>query len=244
LEILPDARQPDLLARVGLGTGGDRSVAESMLFFAIPKRRTNRQPFKDEPVPASLLLTLCEAAQEERTWLEFIVEEDIRYAVADLIAAGDRRQWANKEFRLELSKWVHSNRSGSHDGIPGYAQGMDDLMSVARPLVVRTFDMGAGQAAKDREVATGSPALAVLGSVGDTPSDWLMAGQALARVLLRARVEDVWASFLNQPVEIPELRFKLKQAIGHTGFPQAILRFGFGGDVRPTPPRSVEDVLM
>ena len=117
-------------------------------------------------------------------------------------------------------------------------------MSYAGPLVVRTFDMGEGQAAKNHELATGSPVLAVLGTDQDTPRDWLHAGQGLARVLLRARVEDVWASFLNQAVELPDLRQKLNTVIGRTGFPQACLRLGFGADIRPTPRRDAQEVLI
>ena len=75
---------------------------------------------------------------------------------------------------------------------------MNDLLSLAGPLVVRTFDLGEGQAAKDRDIAVYSPALAVLGTSGNTPADWLAVGQALARVLLRARAENVWASFLSE----------------------------------------------
>ena len=139
---------------------------------------------------------------------------------------------------------MHSNRSRSRDGVPGYAFGFGDIMSAAGPLVVRTFDMGGGQAAKDRQLAEGSPVLAVLGTEGDTPADWLAAGQALAKVLLRAQAEGVSASFLNQPVEVPELRPQLRDVIGRTGFPQLLLRMGYGPEVRPTPRRTVEEVLI
>ena len=89
----------------------------------------------------------------------FVVEEEARHALADLIAEGDRRQWANRRFRLELAAWVHPNRSAARDGIPGYAQGVDDLMSYAGPLVVRTFNMGEGQTAPVWEFETPSVAL-------------------------------------------------------------------------------------
>ena len=243
VEIFPD-QDADLVARVSLGTQDETDVEESILFYAIPKRRTNRQPFSDDPVPSSLLVTLQRAAEAEGARLRFLDDQETRYAVADLVAEGDRIQWANKAFRLELSRWVHSNRSPSRDGVPGHAAGIDDLLSYAAPLVVRTFDMGEGQAARDHEVATGSPVLAVLGTDGDQPRDWVAGGQALARVLLRARVEDVWASFLNQPIEVPELRTKLKTLAGHAGFPQAVLRLGFGENVKPTPRREVEEVLI
>jgi hypothetical protein len=227
-----------------MGAQKDSCVEESMLFYAIPKRRTNRQPFTDDPVPNSLLMALQEAAEAEGAWLRILCDEEIKSAVADLIAEGDRVQWANKAFRLELSNWIHPNRSLAGDGIPGFALGVDDLLSFAGPVVVRTFDMGEGQAAKDHEVAVGSPVLIVLGTAEDTSRDWVTAGQALARVLLRARVEDVWASFLNQPIEIPDLRVKLEALSGHAGFPQAILRLGFGENVKPTPRRKVEEVLI
>jgi nitroreductase len=243
VEIFPEP-DPDLVARVSLGTQEETDVEESILFYALPKRRTNRQPFSDDPVPSSLLVTLARAAEAEGARLRFLENQETRYAIADLVAEGDRIQWANKAFRLELSRWVHSNRSPSRDGVPGYAAGIDDLLSYAGPLVVRTFDMGEGQAARNHEVATGSPVLTVLATDGDQPRDWVAGGQALARVLLRARVEDVWVSFLNQPVEVPELRTRLKAVAGHTGFPQAILRLGFGENVKPTPRREVEEVLI
>jgi nitroreductase len=242
VEIFPE-QDPDFVARVGLGTQEDLVGEESTLFYAIPQRRTNRQPFKDEPVPGSLLIALQKAAEAEGAWLRILYEEK-KSAVADLIAEGDRIQWANKAFRLELSKWIHPNRSLAGDGIPGFALGIDDLLSCTGPVVVRTFDMGEGQAAKDHEVATGSPVLMVLGTAEDKPRDWVAGGQALARVLLRARAGDVWASFLNQPTEIPDLRVKLKVLSGHAGFPQAVLRLGFGENVKPTPRREVEEVLF
>ncbi len=244
IEILPKIGDHDLLARVTMGAKEETSAEDSLMFYAIPKRRTNRQPFSDDPLPESLLVALQSAAAKEAASVQFIRDEGTKHGIADLIAEGDRWQWANKTFRQELAKWVHSNRSPSRDGIPGYAQGVDDLMSYAGPLVVRTFDMGDGQAAKNREVATGSPALAVLGTDTDSACDWIATGQALARVLLRARVEDVWASFLDQPIEVPYLRMKLRELIGGPRFPQAILRLGFGQDVKPTPRREVEDVLI
>jgi hypothetical protein len=73
--------------------------------------------------------------------------------------------------------------------------------------------MGKGQAAKDEQLAAGSPVLAVLGTEGDSAVDWLTAGQALSRVLLRAAAEGVSSSFLNQPIEVEALR--LRETIGH-----------------------------
>jgi nitroreductase len=244
VEIMPKSEKSDLLARLSLGEQSEVVFEKDLLFRAIQKRRTNRQPFRSEPLPHSLLSALQVAADKESATLTFATDQEVKQRVADLIAEGDRRQWANKAFREELAKWVHANHSKRPDGIPGYACGVSSLMSYAGPLVVRTFDMGDGQAASNHELATGSPALGVLATDGDSARHWLAAGQALARVLLRARVDDVWASFLNQPIEVPSLRMNLPHVIGRPGFPQTILRLGFGDDINPTPRRKVEDVLV
>jgi hypothetical protein len=139
---------------------------------------------------------------------------------------------------------MHPNWGRSRDGTPGYAFGFDDVMAVVSPLVMRTFDLRKGQAAKDRQLADRSPVLAVLGTEADEPSEWLSAGQALAHVLLRAQSEGVWASFMNQPIGVTELRPRLRDTIGRRGFPQVLLRMGYGPEARSTPRRSVDEVLV
>ena len=244
VEILPEADKPEFLVRLALGGESEISPEQIGLFEAIPKRRTNRQAFQPDPLPAALIIALQAAAEREGAALAFAPDQETKDHIADLIAQADALQWCNPAFRQELAKWVHPNHSKRRDGIPGSARGISDLMSYAGPLVVRTFDMGDGEAAINHQLATGSPALGVIATERDTIRDWLAAGQALARVLLRARVEDVWASFLNQPIEVPSLRMNIPHIIGRPGFPQAILRFGYGPEVNPTPRREVEDVMI
>ena len=112
------------------------------------------------------------------------------------------------------------------------------------PLLVRTFDWGGGQAARDRQLAQGSPVLAVVATAGDAPPDWIRTGQALSRVLLRARAAAVWGSYLNQAIEVAELRPKLQRVACVPGLPQLLLRMGYGPEPAPTPRRTVEEVLM
>ena len=242
VETFPDPTKPDWLARLELGSGNENYPEETLLFHAIPKRRTNRQPFQDDPLPEPVLGALREVAQQEHAWLNYVQGDANRQVLAALIAEADCLQWADKRFRREVAAWVHPNRSVSHDGIPGSAAGLGNLVSLAGPSIIRTFNMGAGRAARDQEIALGSPVLALLQTDADVPPAWLAAGQALARVLLRARVEDVWASFLNQPIEVAELRPRICELVGKTGYPQILLRLGFGQTVPPTPRRPVDEV--
>lgn len=262
MEPFPDSNNMDLLSKVTLYDRKEPVNEENSLFKAITKRRTNRLKFEDRELEESLISKLCsvitdseergegEAEKEKeipKVWLHIAKEEGEKNSLADLIAEGDRIQLSDKRFRRELASWIHSNRSHSKDGMPGYAFGYRDIMSHMGPFVLRTFDFGKGQAAKDRQLAAGSPALAILGTRSDEPMDWLKAGMALSRMLLTAQTENVWSSFLNQPIEVPELRPRVqelgKEEKGEKGFPQILLRMGYGEDIKPTPRRPVDDVL-
>jgi hypothetical protein len=107
--------------------------------------------------------------------------------------------------------WLVRLRDGL--SLPGLA------LPVAK-MVVRTFDMGRGVWAKDHQLADASLLLVVLGTLGDDPEHWLVAGQALQ------------ASYLNQSAQVPLLRSKLQQLLGHSGFAQVVLRLGC---IRMTP---------
>ncbi|WP_457653236.1 Acg family FMN-binding oxidoreductase [Rhodocaloribacter sp.] len=240
----PDLEEPDLLAFVHFGPEREASVEEHRLFMAIKKRRTNRRPFEPRPVPDEDLAAVAAAAEREGARLHVIRERADRERLADLIAAGDRMQASDPHFRRELASWIHPGRSHSRDGIPSRALGFAGPRAYAGPLVIRTFDWGRGQAARDRQLAEGSPALLVLSTRADTPPAWLTAGQALERALLRATDLGLCASFLNQPVEVKPLRAEVRELIGGERLPQLVLRMGYGAGVRPTPRRAVHEVLL
>lgn len=243
VELLPDPTEPNLLARFHLGLRADTGAEDVLLFHAITRRHTNRQPFLPDPLPPELCAALQNAAAQEGAWLVCFQDEERRRALAELVAEADRVQWADAQFRRELAQWVRP-KPGATDGIPVQDYGIQDWLAAAGPLIIRTFNRGDGQAARDHELATHSPCLAVLGTPADTPHAWLQSGQALQRVLLTARGEDVWASFLCQPVEVPELRGRLAELTGQAGHPQVLLRLGYGPDVPPAPRRSPREMLL
>ena len=125
---------------------------------------------------------------------------------------------------------MHRRRSGDGLSLPWLA------VPLAR-IVVRTFDMGDGVGARDHDLAAGSPVLAVLGTDGDLPIDWLRAGEALEHVLLEAVNLDLQASYLNQPVQVAHLRPKLQNLCACGGFPQCLIRLGHPSEDLPAAPR-------
>lgn len=242
-ELLPDPANPDLLARVELGDWHQPTRAEDELFHAIITRRTYRKRFEPIVVPQELVTSMQREAALCGARLRVVSDQQVKAQLADLIAQADRIQFADKRFRGELAAWVRDNHSNAHDGIPGYALGLNEVSSVAEPLVVRGFDVGGLQGSWDHKLADGAPALVALGTVGDTTEDWIKAGQAMARVLLRACANGVYASFLSQPIEVAELRPRVREALGMEEVPQLLLRMGYATQGRPTPRRSVEEAI-
>lgn len=242
--LLPERDNPDLMARITIGDPIQPTERDHQLFSAIAGRRTNRFPFEPREIAEVVLGRARNQAEKDGAWLQTLTLDSDRVALAELIAEGDRLQLADRHFRRELALWVHSNRSSTRDGMPGYALGAGDLASEVGPLIIRTFDVGDGRAARDKQLALGSPALAVLWTEEDSPRAWLRAGQALSGALLSLAADGISVSYLNQPVEVPELRDKVRALLGREGAPQIVLRLGYGRSCRATPRRRVEDVLV
>lgn len=221
VKALPDGQQADVLARIELAQPATFDTDKDLgrLYDAIPQRRTHRGAFTGERVPSDVVERLVSAAAAESGDLQ-VISEEAREAVAALVEEGDRRQFADPRWRRELAGWMHSTRS--HDGlvVPLPA------LHVTR-LVVSTMNLGRRTGAKDAALVRQTPLLVALATSGDTPADWLAAGQALQRMLLTAAAEDLSAGYVNQPCQIGgELRQRLADELGGERSPQAVLRMG------------------
>src|SRR6266542_1731612 len=241
-EILSGHRRDGLLARVRLEERSASTPEAEELFRAISRRRTNRLPLDGREPPEGLVTALLREARREGVALR-PVEENQRRVVADLIAEGDGGAWASSRFRGEVAGWTRTNRSGRRDGIPGYALGMSDAAALVHPLLVRLQNPARSEADRDRRRALGTRALLVLSTRRDGKAEWIQAGEALQRVLLRASAAGLFASYFTNVIESPMLRPRLAQAIGDGGAPQIMFRLGYGLEPRPTPRRPVEGVL-
>jgi nitroreductase len=237
--LLPDPAQPDLLAHVE--ARGPCAPHHHALLHAITARRTTRRAFSAETLPQAMLDITAEAAQGAT--LHWRTEAAARHAIAELVAEGDRTQMGDPGFRAELAAWVRSRRAASRDGMSGHAFGMPDMLSFVGALAIRSFDMGAGQAARDRALADGSPALGVFTTAGDTPRDWMAVGEALERTLLTMTAAHIAHSYLNQPIEVPALRPRLADLLGTLEHPQILIRAGHGPAPEPSVRRPVAAVL-
>ncbi len=234
--LAPDKLDGDLLARVALA----RDPAPHPVGRLQPRiaaRRTYRRRFTSRPVDPIATLELVTAVQAEGARLAILSEPEQRHQAAALVSEGDASLWSSPHWRRELAAWMHPRRRGDGLSLPA-------LAIPAAQMVVRSFDMGHGVGAKDRELADASPMLTVITTVGDAAVDWLAAGQALQHALLVGLTHGLQASYLNQPVQVANLRPRLQALCGGAGTPQLLLRWGVPQTILPASPRRPLDAVM
>ncbi len=242
-QMWPDENQPNLLCRVRIVPGRPPTDDDQELFSFVAKRHTHRGEFETRELPASLLRTLQSDAESEEATLHFARDEEQRQSLARLIERGDVEQNRDGAVRRDVADWM-SPPGARRDGIPTSALGIPDWRAQTAPLAQRYFDLGEATAQKDKSLAMGAPVLTVLSTSGDDERAWLRAGQALGRVLLRARSENVWASFFSQPVQVDGAWSELRSLLGLHDYPQLVFRLGYASPVAATPRRPVEEVIV
>jgi hypothetical protein len=237
-----DGERPELLASVRFGGRRPPTPVQRQLLAAVPRRRTNRLPFTDDPVTSGERAVLHKAAMEEGAWLHMVEDQRERSTLARLIAEAHALQRADPAYQAEVARWT-AVAEGRDDGVP--ARMGEHRPAAHERWVVRDFTGGQGEPNTSAGITfEREPAIAVLTSYGFGPHADVTAGQAMQRVLLTATVEGLTTSFLSQLIEVERAREELRRLIGGPRGPQVVLRIGRGWPVPATPRRSVDDLLL
>jgi hypothetical protein len=246
IRLLPDPARPDLLADIGWGEYARPTELDERLYRALPRRHTHRGPFDTVPVSPWLVGELCDVVRGQRATLYPVRDEGERRWLASIVRTAELAQRADGRFILERARWATAPEVTRPDGIPAtaYPQQPDGLQFL---FAGRDFAAGAdwGFPLRPRRLdARAIGAVAVLATPSDRRLDWLLTGQALQHLLLYAMAHGAKVALHTQPLELPELRAKIRaQLLGRNGHPQMILRLGHSSRAVTTPRRSVADVL-
>jgi hypothetical protein len=101
------------------------------------------------------------------------------------------------------------------------------------------------QADTDAKKLRSSSGAVVIASKSDDKTAWVRTGQVYERLALQLTSLNIKSAFLNQPIEIADLRGQLQTAIGRgSALPQLLVRFGYADTMPRSLRRPVEQVLM
>ncbi|MGH8968336.1 MAG: Acg family FMN-binding oxidoreductase [Actinomycetes bacterium] len=236
-----------ILAAVRAVPGAAATAEEVVLEHAARHRHTQREPFDPQPVDAETVTAMRDAAQQEGAWVRFLTEPAEQIALTVLLSHADEAEEADEAYREELSAWTH-RPSSEGDGVP--PQAAPPVRGRASNVRLRDFSAPADDGQETPRVTEDDPAppaehplVVVLGTAGDGPDDWLVAGQALSTLLLHAAVDGVQASPLGQVLDQPWSRRRLGGELRLVGYPQMVLRLGHARPGPDTPRRPMTDVL-
>lgn len=257
IEVMPKSQPVNTLAAIRLDerqrhpTEVDQQLREAMKI-----RRTFRFSFDRRPVDPHLLHEFSKLARPYNVDLTWIVTPERNRAVAQVVAEAEKVHLSDPDFKQEIRLWLQRRRSEDHESLRelytrmGSASGHSpqsrahpDQGTLSGAEAARSFATPESGSARQYALAESSPALVLLATENDSRSEWLSAGQALQRVLLTATVAGLSASYLNPPIELPQLRRELATKFEIRILPQVLLRLGFGRTIPPTPRRTVRKVL-
>jgi nitroreductase len=238
----PDPARPDLIAELSSArdpAAVDHSLAP--LDPVIEVRQTNRREFADADVPSDVLEALEQAALAEGAHLVVVHDDDQRIAVATLSQHADAIEHLNPAYRAELRAWT-TDDPARLDGVPDVAVPHVDAGS-EDDVPIRDFDTYGSGGLPVRTRSSLNQCLVFVCTDGDSPMDWLVAGEALERVLLEVTRHGYAASPLTQVTEVPSARAQIRQELRMVGYPHVLLRIGRAPVTPSSRRRHLVDVL-
>lgn len=205
------------------------------LFEFLTTRSTFHGVFLEREIPEGVLREIENCADESGINLYLTSDEKIRQKVDDLIARSDAMQFADPEFRKELSSWIAQGVFGN-----------SWLMSQIGSLAVAYLNLGNSTAKTDAKVLRSAPVLGLIATAENDRVSQVKAGQIFERIYLAARKHNLGVRPVSQIVQIPEHKEELKKLLPNAGeFPQQPFLLGCAefADAH-TPRRSLEEVLI
>jgi hypothetical protein len=234
----PAGMDADLLARIRvLGRGEPDPLAVRRL-AATTLRHTDRRSVPAAPVPADALAAVTAAVTGAGRHVHVLGREQI----VELAVAMEKAMHAegtDDRQRAELARWVGGRRADA-TGVPGTA-----IPATAPETTVAARDFGVTGTLAPGSGHDESAVYAVLYGSGDTPVDWLRAGEALSAAWLDAVDHGLTLLPVTAPAEIASTRLLLKRIVSYVGDPYLVFRLGVAPADAPasTPRLAAEETI-
>lgn len=217
------------------------------LFNAIPKRQSTRADYDGRLVSVADLKALASASSVPGVDLVLITGRPQIDRVRDLVIAGNSAQLADAAFVRELRTWLRFSPREAIEKGDGLFSASSGNPTLPAWLGSRVFDWVFTADTENEKYARHlrtSAGVAVFVSERDDKDHWVRAGRACQRFALQATALGLKHAFINQPVEVANLRPELATLAGLPGRrPDIVMRFGYGSDLPNSARRPVSAVL-
>lgn len=223
------------------------SPQNSSLFAAIELRQNTRSEYDGQPVKGVDLDQIQALPLEPGVDLRYVLDPTGLETVLEYVNEGNLRQYADKAFIDELIYWLRFNKKAAMASLDGLFSGSSGNPEVPDWLG-RLFVAGTKpqqQADADAKKLRSSPGAVVIASAGDDKAAWIRTGQVYERLALTMTSLNIKSAFLNQPLEVVDLRSQFQRAMGlGASAPQLLVRFGYAASMPRSLRRPVEQVII
>lgn len=218
----------------------------SSSFDAIPLRQNTRSEYDGLPVQSDVLDQVLALPLEPGIVLRPVMKRELE-TVLEYVQQANVVQYADPAFLAELNRWLRFNKKealASDDGLYLRCLGKPELPGwLGRNLV--TWSKPRQQADADARNLRSSSGALVIAAQGESRSSWVQTGQVYERVALQLTALNIKSAFLNQPIEVVEVRRQFQAAMGLGGTAvELLMRFGHADPMPRSMRRPVEEVLL
>jgi hypothetical protein len=223
-------------------------VAADPLFEAILDRQCTRSEYDGQTVPASDLDRLRAAAEAVGDCRVVFITDRARIEQAlEFVVAANTRQVESPAFATELKSWIRFNAAhaaATRDGLYAACSGNPDLPVWLGRSLFRFFFTAKSENDRYARQIRSSAGLAVFISGGNDKLHWANSGRSYQRFALQATRLGVRNAFINQPVEVAEVRNEFAKWLGLAGArADLVVRFGYAPPMPKSLRRPVDSVI-
>ena len=241
-----DVTYPDTAEHIHVRLMPD-APQRSSLFDAIPLRQNTRSEYDGQALASTALDDLQGLPLEPGVALWFATNPAQQATVLDYVNQGNLRQYADKAFVDELMHWLRFNTreaTASLDGLFARCSGNPEVPRWLGQLFLSNTKP-AQQADADAKKLRSSPGAVVVTSEADSKASWVRTGQVYERLALKMTSLNIKSAFLNQPIEVQELRSQFQSTLGlGKSRPQLLVRFGYADPLPRSLRRPIEHVII
>lgn len=242
----PEVTYPDTADFIDVRLTMDTPQA-SPLFDAIPLRQNTRSEYNGQPVKTADLDRIQTLPLEPGVVLHFVTNPTGSETVLEYVNQGNLNQYADEAFIEELIDWLRFNKKealASSDGLYSRCSGNPEVPRWLGQMFVAGMKPQQQADADARKLRSSSGTVIVV-SESEDKTAWVRTGQVYERMALKTTSLNIKSAFLNQPIEVADVRRQFQSAMGlGNALPQLLVRFGYADPMPRSLRRPVEQVIL
>ncbi|MEX0288633.1 MAG: hypothetical protein AB3N14_05945 [Flavobacteriaceae bacterium] len=223
-------------------------LEKTELFWAIPHRQCTKVTYDGRKVMPSQLKALEMSAQDEGISTQIFTSKQHMETILEYVVEGNTAQMRDEAFMKELKEWIRFNPSSALKYGDGLFSAVTNNPTVPNWLGDLIFDMAFTEKAENdkyMEQIRSSAGIIAFVSEQDNVEHWINAGRSYQRFALQATALGLKHAFINQAVEVPQVRTQFADYL-NIGDRRAdlLVRFGYGPEMPKSLRRPLDQVIV